>query len=56
VLAAFKALAEAVKKINLNDTNLTAYLQSSVDIGILYLRVGLERSETMEDIRRVTRD
>jgi len=56
VLAAFKALAEAAKKKNLNDTNSTAYLQSSVDMGTLYLRVGSERSETMEDIRRVARD
>lgn len=56
VLAAFKALAEAARKKNLNDTNSTAYLQSSVDMGTLYLRVGSERSETMEDIRRVARD
>jgi hypothetical protein len=42
VLAMFKALAEAAKKMNLNDTNSTAYLQSSVDMGTLYLRVGSE--------------
>jgi hypothetical protein len=56
VLAAFKALAEAVKKINLNNINLTAYLQSFINMGTLYLRVDLKRSETMEDIRRITRD
>ena len=56
VLAAFKALAEDARKKNLSDTNLTAYIQSSVDMGTLYLRVGSERSETMEDIRRVARD
>jgi len=56
VLAAFKALAEAARKKNLSDTNSTAYIQSSVDMGTLYLRVGSERSETMEDIRRVVRD
>jgi hypothetical protein len=55
-LAAMQSLARAMARAGVSDTNAAAYIQSSVDMGILYLRGGSEEVGTMNEIRRVARD
>ena len=56
VLAAMQSLAKATAQISLSDTNAAAYIQSSVDMGTLYLRGASEEVSTVNEMRQMVRD
>jgi hypothetical protein len=56
VLAAMQSFAKATAQISLSDTNAAAYIQSSVDMGTLYLRGASEEVNTINEMRRMVRD
>jgi hypothetical protein len=51
VLSGMNTLAAGLARSGLNNTNAAAYIQSSVDIGTLFLRGAFKRSQTMDNIR-----
>jgi hypothetical protein len=56
VLAAMQSFAKATAQTSLSDTNAAAYIQSSVDMGTLYLRGASEEVSTINEMRRMARD
>jgi hypothetical protein len=55
-LAAMQSLAKATAQTSLSDTNAAAYIQSSVDMGTLYLRGASEEVSTINEMKRMARD
>ena len=56
VLGAMQSFAKATAQTSLSDTNAAAYIQSSVDMGTLYLRGASEEVSTINEMRRMARD
>ena len=56
VLAAMQSLAKATAQNSLSSTNAAAHIQSSVDMGTLYLRGASEEVSTINEMRRMARD
>ena len=51
-----QSLAKATAHTSLSDPNAAAYIQSSVDMGTLYLRGASEEVGTINEMRRMARD